>query len=86
LLAAEVQACFFDLVSVESVTREWYDDHIVPWLKWIERESYLWLDSENFVLGAKISLYGDHPWVKSMYWQEFIGRPWSNMSRIAGKE
>jgi hypothetical protein len=86
ILAYELHATFLETISMDVVTREWYELRIAPWLAWIERESYFWLDSENFVLGAKISLFGDHPWVRSMYWQEFIGRPWSNMSRIAGKE
>lgn len=61
-------------------------DRVQAWIRWIEKESHQWIDSEKFVMGAKISLYGDHAWVKNMYWSEFVGRPWSDMSRIKSKE
>lgn len=51
------------------------------WLDWLEREAYRWFDRDSFLLGGRMCLFGDHEWVRFLYWSEWIGRPWSRYQR-----
>ncbi len=52
---------------------------------WLEREAYRWFDRDSFLFGGRMSLYGDHPWVRFLYWSEWVGRPWSKFQRAKTK-
>jgi hypothetical protein len=46
------------------------------WVRWAEQESARKMDRTAVVRGARISLFGDHPWVQLFALGEWVGRPW----------
>ena len=65
------------------------DDEIVRvvnrWMAWLDARAYDWIDAETITLGARMSLFGDHPFVRELYWSEWIAKPWYKARSDASK-
>ena len=58
---------------------------VTKWLAWIDKNAYGWVDADLFRMGARISLYGDHDWVRELYWSEWMAKPWFLCRNASGK-